>query len=468
MLIYKYFWVSDKDINMLNSDIFREYDVRGIVDRDLNHEIVYALGKAIGTYAIPRGVKTMTLGMDCRLSSNIYYQAIAEGINATGINVIKVGLCATPMLYFSIRYFHADGGVMITGSHNPPEFNGFKICLGPDTIYGQDIQELRKIMESGRYISGNGNSRHEDISKSYEEYLFNNVVINEGLNIVLDAGNGVGGLFALPLFKKFGCIVTDLYCDPDGHFPNHFPDPTIPENLKDLISLIAERKADIGIAYDGDADRIGVVTDQGKVLWGDELLLLFSRFILEKNPGAAVIGEVKCSQKLFDDIEKHGGKAIMWKAGHSLIKSKMKDERALLAGEMSGHMFFADRYFGYDDAIYASARLLEILSVTGKKISELLSDVPLTYTTPEIRVNCSDHLKFQIVEEIKKHFQKSHNIIDIDGVRILFGDGWGLIRSSNTQPVLVLRFEASTEERLQTIKDMVEAVMNNTIKRYQS
>jgi phosphomannomutase/phosphoglucomutase len=451
---------------VLNIEIFREYDVRGVVDRDLTPEIVYDLGRSVGTYASSRGVRSMTLGMDCRISSKAYCDALSEGMNATGINIINVGLCATPMLYFSIRHFHADGGVMITGSHNPPEFNGFKICIGPDTIHGQNIQELRKIMEQGQYISGNGKSHHEDISKSYEEYLFNNVVIKKGLNIVLDAGNGVGGLFAVPLFKRFGCLVTDLYCNPDGRFPNHFPDPTVPENLTDLIALVEEKKADIGIAYDGDADRIGIVTDQGKVLWGDELLLLFSRYILRNNPGATIIGEVKCSQKLFDDINQHGGKAIMWKAGHSLIKSKMKEENALLAGEMSGHMFFADRYFGYDDAIYASARLLEIISESGKNVSELLSDVTPSFNTPEIRIACPDDIKFQVVNDIKEFFRKSYDIIDIDGVRIPFGDGWGLIRSSNTQPVLVLRFEASTEERLQNIKKMVETAMSNIMEKY--
>jgi phosphomannomutase/phosphoglucomutase len=451
---------------VINPEVFREYDVRGIVDKDFNFDFVYNLGRSIGTYAIPRGVKTMTFGMDCRLSSPEYCNAIGKGVNSTGINIINVGLCATPMLYFSIRHFNADGGVMVTGSHNPPEFNGFKICVGPDTIYGQDIQELRKIMESGKYIVGKGSSRFADISKPYEDYLFDNIEINEGLNIVVDAGNGVGGIFALPLFKRFGCHVTDIYCDPDGRFPNHFPDPTIPENLIELIGLVKEKKADIGIAYDGDADRIGVITDRGNILWGDELLMLFSRFILQKTPGAAIIGEVKCSQKLYDDIEIHGGRPIMWKAGHSLIKSKMKEEKALLAGEMSGHMFFADRYFGYDDAIYASLRLLEILSTSGKKISEILSDVPLTFSTPEIKVDCPDHIKFKVVEEIKNYFRKNYRIIDIDGVRIPFGDGWGLVRSSNTQPVLVLRFEASTEERLHIIRELIENVLYDRMKRH--
>jgi phosphomannomutase/phosphoglucomutase len=451
---------------MINPDVFREYDVRGIVDRDLNFDFVYNLGRAIGTYSIPRGVKLMTLGMDCRHSSPEYCDAIRKGITSTGINIIDVGLCATPMLYFSIRHFNADGGVMVTGSHNPPEFNGFKICVGPDTIYGQEIQELRKIMESNEYASGNGAFLFRDISRPYEDYLFNSVEVKEGLNIVVDGGNGVGGIFALPLFNRFRCKVTDIYCEPDGSFPNHFPDPTILENLTELIALVKKKNADIGIAYDGDADRIGVITDQGNVLWGDELLLLFSRFILQKTPGAAIIGEVKCSQKLYEDIEKHGGRPIMWKAGHSLIKGKMKEEKALLAGEMSGHMFFADRYFGFDDAIYASARLLEIISSSGKKISEILSDVPRTFTTPEIRVDCPDHIKFHVVEDFKAHFSKYYKIIDVDGARIPFGDGWGLVRSSNTQPVLVLRFEALTEERLRVIKETIENVLHDIMKRH--
>ncbi|MGC9976115.1 MAG: phosphomannomutase/phosphoglucomutase [Syntrophales bacterium] len=451
---------------MINPEVFREYDIRGVVDKDLTFNFAYDLGRSLGTFSIPRGVRTMALGMDCRLSSPAYRDAIRKGVNSTGIDIIDCGLCATPMLYFAIRLYNADGGVMITGSHNPPEFNGFKICVGPDTIYGADIQALRTIMEKGNYISGSGTSRQVDVSQSYEDYLFKNVVIKRGLNIVVDGGNGVGGLFALPLFKRFGCNITDIYCNPDGRFPNHFPDPTILENLSELISLVKEKKADIGIAYDGDADRIGVVTDRGDVLWGDELLLLFSRFILKKSPGATIIGEVKCSQKLYDDIERHGGRSIMWRAGHSLIKGKMREEKAPLAGEMSGHLFFADRYFGYDDAIYASLRLLEIISTTRHKISDILADVPRTFTTPEIRVGCPDDIKFNVVNEVKEYFRKGYKIIDVDGVRIPFGDGWGLVRSSNTQPVLVLRFEALTEERLQQIKKTVEDVLYDIMKKY--
>ena len=450
----------------MNPEIFREYDVRGVVNRDLNPDVVYLLGRAIGTYAIHHNVRQMSLGRDCRISSETYQDAVSRGLMAAGVDIIDIGLCATPMLYFSIRHLGVDGGVMITGSHNPPDFNGFKICIGPDTIYGEEIQNLRRIIESETYTAGKGNIRREEISGKYQDYLFRNVSVGKNLKVIVDAGNGVGGFFALPILRRYGCDVTDLYCDPDGHFPNHFPDPTIPENLRELIRLVSSGKADAGIAYDGDADRLGVITDRGEVLWGDELLLLFARYILKKNPGAAIIGEVKCSQKLYDDITENGGRAIMWKAGHSLIKGKMKEEKALLAGEMSGHIFFADRYFGYDDAIYASLRMLEILSETGMKLSELLADVPKTFTTPEIRVDCPDRIKFRVVEAVKERFLKTHDIISIDGIRIPFGDGWGLLRASNTQPVLVLRFEATSEERLSAIRSNIEGVLNGVLKSF--
>ncbi len=450
----------------MNPEVFREYDVRGVVGTDLNPDFVYLLGRAIGTCAVRQGVRTMALGRDCRLSSEEYQDAIGRGIMAAGVEVTDIGLCATPMLYFAIRHFATGGGVMVTGSHNPPDFNGFKICIGPDTIYGEEIQELRRIIEGQTYAAGKGKSLRKEIATAYEDYLFDHVRITPGLRIVLDGGNGVGGHFALPLLRRYGCHVSEIYCEPDGRFPHHFPDPTIPDNLRELIRLVREEKADVGIAYDGDADRIGVITDRGEVLWGDELLLLFSRFILKKNPGATIIGEVKCSQKLYDDVTDKGGRAIMWKAGHSLIKGKMREEKALLAGEMSGHIFFADRYFGYDDAIYASARLLEIISESGKSLSELLADLPRTFTTPEIRVDCPDRIKFQVVEAVREHFRKTHNIISIDGVRIPFGDGWGLLRASNTQPVLVLRFEAVTEERLAAIRKSVEEVLHPIVRSF--
>ena len=447
----------------MNPQVFREYDVRGLVGADLDYDFVYNLGRAIGTYGKERGVQDMTVGRDCRLSSEEYHGAIMGGLRAAGIDVIDIGLCATPMLYYSIRHLDTGGGVMVTGSHNPPEFNGFKICIGPDTIYGDDIQELRTIMENDRYASGEGSFHQENVAQAYQDHLFKGVTIREGLKVVIDGGNGVGGFFTVPLLERFGCSVTPLYCEMDGRFPNHFPDPTVEENLTGLIDLVREEKADIGIAFDGDADRIGVVTDKGEIVRGDEVLLLFSRAILRENPGATIIGEVKCSQTLYDDIARKGGRGIMWKAGHSLIKGKMKEEQALLAGEMSGHIFFADRYFGYDDAIYASARLLEILSLTGLTPSELLADVPRTFSTPEIRIDCPDDVKFAVVERVKERFAAGYDVIDIDGVRVQFDDGWGLVRASNTQPVLVLRFEAKTEERLNAIQTLVEGVLKESM-----
>jgi len=443
----------------MNPNVFREYDVRGVVGADLNEEFVFNLGRSIGTYAAEYKIKKMTIGRDCRLSSDDYHQYLIKGLNSSGIETIDIGLCATPMLYFSIRHLNVEGGVMITGSHNPPEFNGFKICIGNDTIYGENIQKLRKIMEIGQYSAGNASSSFQNITAAYQNHLFDNVKITRKIKVAVDAGNGVGGKFGLPILERYGCEVIPLYCEPDGNFPNHFPDPTVEENLADLIKIVRDQKADLGIAFDGDADRLGVISDNGEIIWGDKLLLLFAREILKQKPGSAIIGEVKCSQVLYDDIKNHSGRAIMWKAGHSLIKAKMKEEKALLGGEMSGHLFFADRYFGYDDAIYAAIRLLEILSQTGKKMSELLADVPRTFATPEIRIDCADDKKAQVVEKIKKHFQKNSGLIEIDGVRIPYEDGWALVRSSNTQPVIVLRFEASSAASLQKIRAEVENLL---------
>jgi phosphomannomutase/phosphoglucomutase len=375
------------------------------------------------------------------------------------METIDIGLCATPMLYFSIRQFNTGGGVMVTGSHNPPEFNGFKICIGNDTIYGEQIQELRKIMESGQYSSGIASSTLQDITAAYQNYIFDNVKITRKIKVVVDAGNGVGGYFALPLLQRFGCEVTAINCKPDGRFPRHFPDPTVEENLAELINLVAAQKADLGIAFDGDADRLGVISDKSEIIWGDKLLLLFAREILKEKPHSTIIGEVKCSQVLFDDINKRSGRAIMWKAGHSLIKAKMKEEKAVLGGEMSGHFFFADRYFGYDDAIYAAVRLLEILSKTGEKIGTLLSDIPLTYFTPEIRIDCADNEKAAVVEKVKEHYRGNPGLIDIDGVRISFPNGWALVRSSNTQPVIVLRFEAASKKSVHKIREEVQDML---------
>ncbi|HYA02678.1 MAG TPA: phosphomannomutase/phosphoglucomutase, partial [Syntrophobacteria bacterium] len=369
------------------------------------------------------------------------------------------GICPTPVFYFSLRHLSLEGGVMITASHNPPEYNGFKICNGPDTIFGSEIQELRRLVERGEFAAGRGRLKFADVVSPYREYILATVRLERRLRIGLDTGNAVGGPVALPLLRSLGCEVHDLYCEPDGTFPNHEPDPTVLENLRDLTALVRREGLDVGIAYDGDCDRIGVVDERGRVIFGDRLLIIFAREILTRRPETTFVSEVKCSKTLYDDIQKRGGTAIMWKAGHSLIKSKMREVNAVLAGEMSGHMFFADRYFGYDDAIYASCRLLEILAATDKTIAELLDGVPETVVTPEIRVDCPDEIKFSLVDKVREHLRQSHQIIDVDGVRVLFDRGWGLVRASNTQPALVLRFEAETEEALDRYRETVEAAV---------
>jgi phosphomannomutase / phosphoglucomutase len=440
----------------INPQIFREYDIRGVVNQDLTPDIVRTLGQGFGTHMAQLGRKELVVGRDGRLSSKAFEEALIEGLISTGCNVVNIGLCPTPVYYFSIFHLNKDGGMMVTGSHNPPEFNGFKVSVGKSTIFGEKIQNLRRLIEKKEFVAGKGNLSKEEIIRPYQDYIKKNIHIEKRMRVVIDAGNGTGGVVAGPLLRDLGCELEELYCEVDGRFPNHFPDPTIPGNLKVLIDRVRKTRADVGIGYDGDADRIGVVDDQGNIIWGDQLMILFSREILKDKKGAAFIAEVKCSQNLFNDIEKHGGKAIMWRTGHSLIEEKMREEKAALGGEMSGHIFFADRYFGYDDAIYASCRLIELLSKTDRKLSTLLSDVPKTFITPEIRVDCPDEIKFKVVETVKEELRKDYPVIEVDGVRVKFKDGWGLVRASNTQPALVLRFEALTEKRLNEIRLLVE------------
>lgn len=440
----------------INPQIFREYDIRGVVNKDLTLDIVRRLGQGFGTLMTPSGRRDLVVGRDGRLSSKAFAEALIEGLISTGCNVVDIGLCPTPVYYFSIFHLDKDGGMMVTGSHNPPEFNGFKVSIGKSTIFGQEIQNLRGLIGKGKFVKGKGDLSEMEIVQPYQDYIRKNIHAGKRMRVVIDGGNGTAGVVAGPVLRDLGCEVEELYCEVDGRFPNHFPDPTIPGNLKDLIDRVKKTRADVGIGYDGDGDRIGVVDDQGNIIWGDQLMILFSREILKRKKGSAFVAEVKCSQNLFDDIEKHGGKATMWKTGHSLIKEKMKEEKAALGGEMSGHIFFADRYFGYDDAIYASCRLIELLSGTEEKLSQLLSDVPKTFITPEIRVDCPDEIKFKVVERVKEMLSKNNPIIDVDGVRVRFQDGWGLVRASNTQPALVLRFETLTEKRLQEIRKLVE------------
>jgi phosphomannomutase/phosphoglucomutase len=440
----------------INPQIYREYDIRGVVEKDLTPDIARRLGQGFGTHIVKLGRKDLVVGRDGRLSSKAFQEALIEGLTSTGCHVVDVGICPTPVYYFSIFHLDKDGGMMVTGSHNPPEFNGFKVSVGKSTIFGEEIQKLGKLIEKGDFVTGKGDVSTYEIIPPYQDTLRKNIRLGKKMKVVIDSGNGTAGPVAAPLLRDLGCELEELYCKVDGHFPNHFPDPTIPENLTDLIARVKKTEAAAGIAYDGDADRIGVADDQGNIIWGDQLMILFSREILKERKGATFVAEVKCSQNLFNDIEKHGGKAIMWRTGHSLIKQKMKEEKAVLGGEMSGHLFFADRYFGYDDAIYASCRLIELLSKTDRKLSQLLEDVPKTIITPEIRVACRDEIKFKVVEKVREELKKEYPVIDVDGVRVKLEDGWGLVRASNTQPVLVLRFEALTEKTLQEIKKLVE------------
>ena len=443
----------------MNSEMFREYDIRGIAGKDMTEDDVIRIGKGVGTFLLQHGCSKLTVGRDCRITSDLYSKKLIEGLLSTGCDVIDIGVCTTPVLYYSIKHLKQEGGVMVTASHNPPEYNGFKLCMDSDSIHGKDIQKVLGIINEKSFAGGKGSASSADVVPSYKKFIEKNITISKPLKVGVDAGNGTAGVIAVPILKNLNCEVYDLYCDMDGTFPNHEADPTRIENMKDLIDMVKEKGLDIGIGYDGDGDRIGVVDEKGNIVFGDQLMIIFSREILSRKPGATFVSEVKCSKTMYDDIEKHGGRAIMWKTGHSLIKKKMKEEKAELAGEMSGHMFFADRYFGFDDAVYASCRLLEILSNTGKKISDLLSDVPKTYSTPEIRVECPDDKKFAVVEKVTEYFRKHYNIIDIDGVRVLFDDGWGLVRASNTQPVLVLRFEAISEKRLSEIRNLVESAL---------
>ncbi|MBP2673892.1 MAG: Phosphomannomutase [Deltaproteobacteria bacterium] len=444
----------------INPLIFREYDVRGLVGRDLHPAAVTMLGKGFGTYAAERGVRTVALGRDVRLSSPGFRDDVVDGLLSTGVDVVDVGICPTPLLYFAIHHYGTDGGVMITGSHNPPEFNGFKLCVGLGSIYGEMIQELRRTIEAGSFRRGEGKQVRREIIPEYRKYVAGNLSIPRKLKVVVDAGNGTAGAVAPDLFREMGMDVVELFCDADGRFPNHFPDPTVPENLRALVAKVKETRADVGVAYDGDSDRIGAVDELGNVIYGDYLLVLFAREILARKPGAAVISEVKASQNLYDDIARRGGRPVMWKAGHSLIKAKMKEEHAELAGEMSGHVFFRDRYLGFDDAIYASARLFEIIAAENRPLSALLAGLPPVVSTPEIRVDCPDEIKFRVVKAVAEAVAPlAREVIDVDGIRALFDGGWGLVRASNTQPVLVLRFEGRDAEAVARIRGLMEAAV---------
>jgi phosphomannomutase / phosphoglucomutase len=442
----------------MNTNIFREYDIRGIVGEHLTDETVTILAKAIGTYFVRNGAKRIAVGFDARKSSPIFRDLLVQGFIECGLDCVDIGRVPTPVLYFTVFTQNVDGGVMITGSHNPPNHNGFKINLGKSSIYGSQIQEIKELALNKDFEKGSGNAETLDILSDYKREIASRINLgNRKLKVAMDGGNGMGGVTAVPIYEKLGVELIKLFTEPDSNFPNHHPDPTVTENLQDLIREVVASKADIGIAFDGDGDRIGVVDENGRIIWGDELMILLSREVLRENPKATIIAEVKCSNTLYNEIEKLGGNAIMCKAGHSIIKAKMKETNALLAGEMSGHIFFADKFYGFDDACYVSLRVLEILSKTDKTLSELLSDIPKTFSTPEIRVDCSDETKFDVVQKISDYFKQTNQVITIDGARIIFENGWGLVRASNTQAILVLRFEADTEEILQKIQTKVEA-----------
>ena len=448
----------------IKKEIFRAYDIRGIVDKDFDDDWVEVLGKACGTYFLSLGYTHAIVGHDCRHSSPEYQKRLTQGLLSTGIDVTYLDMVATPLFYFAVKHLDKKAGVMITASHNPSEFNGFKVWAGESTIHTSEIQKIYEIMKKGDFARGNGMASQLDIVPAYLEHLSTLAKLVNPVKVVVDGGNGSAGLVCVELLKRLGAEVVPLYCEPDGDFPNHHPDPTVLKNIKDLAHKVREKNAHLGIGLDGDGDRIGVVDENGTIIYGDKLLAIFARHVLKEHPGATVIAEVKCSHLLYRDIKKHGGNPIMWKTGHSLIKAKMKTTGALLAGEMSGLMFFADRYYGFDDALYAAARLVEIVSFKPDiPISSYLSDWPKTFNTPEIRMDCPDEIKFQVVKKAQDYFRAKYNIVDVDGVRIIFDDGWGLLRASNTQPVLVLRFEAESEKRLEEIRSLIEQPLQKWI-----
>ncbi|HAQ60997.1 TPA: phosphomannomutase [Candidatus Delongbacteria bacterium] len=448
----------------MNENIFREYDIRGVVETDFTADTVVKIGKAFSTYLIKEGFKNCVIGYDARLSADYLFSTFTNSLRDCGIDVISIGQCTSPILYFAQINLNADSAVMITGSHNPADMNGFKMLTKKTALYGDKIQDLKNIILNNELISrpedvSAGTLKHMSVRDEYLDYMKKNITMgSRKLKIVVDGGNGTGGQIASEIFRYFGHEVIELYTDPDGRFPNHHPDPTVPKYMTDLINEVKRSKADLGIGYDGDADRIGIVTEKGDMLFGDHLMMIFSKEILSRKPGSVIVGEVKCSQTLYDGIEKLGGKGIMWKAGHSLIKAKMKETGAELGGEVSGHIFFKDRFFGHDDALYASLRLLEILSRSDITMSGLLSDIPKTIMTPEIRLDSDDNKKFEIVKRVTEYFKKAgYKVVDVDGVRIIFDDGFGLIRASNTQPALVQRYEASSEERLKEIMELMQS-----------
>ena len=443
----------------LAAGIFRQYDVRGVVGEDLTADAAYAIGCAFASHLARKGVAgAVAVGRDNRPSGNALRDALVRGLTSSGVNVVDIGVVPTPLLYWSLSHVDVAAGIQITGSHNPPEYNGFKICIGTDSVHGEEIQELYRIASAKEFLSGSGTVRHEAVIDRYMDDIVTRVgTLERPPRVVIDCGNGAASLVAPQLFARLLPERKCLFCESDGTFPNHHPDPTVVENLIDLVAEVRTGHYDFGVAFDGDGDRIGVVDSAGKVIWGDYLLILYARDVLARTGrGQPIIFDVKCSQALTNAVAAAGGNPVMWKTGHSLIKGKMKELEAPIAGEMSGHMFFAESFYGHDDALYAAARLMRIVSESGQRIEDLLADVPTYVSTPEIRIDCPDSEKFAIVDAAVRHFSKHREVVGVDGARILFGDGWGLIRASNTQPVLVARFEAKSEARLTEIRNEVE------------
>jgi len=436
------------------SEIFKAYDIRGIVGKNLTEPIVEKIGAALGSEALVRQCDTIAIGRDGRLSGPALAAALARGIQSSGVQVIDLGLVATPMTYFAAHHLGTGCAVMVTGSHNPPDYNGLKMVLAGETLSGAAIQDLRRRIETGDLAQGQGGYQSHDISSAYIERITSDVKLARPLRIAVDAGNGVAGAFAPALFRALGCEVEELFCEVDGEFPNHHPDPSVPENLQDLIRHLATSGAEIGLAFDGDGDRLGVVSRDGHIIYPDRQLMLFAADVLARNPGAEIIYDVKSTRNLHDWITRHGGKPLLWKTGHSLVKAKMRETGALLAGEMSGHVFFKERWYGFDDGLYAGARLLEFLSVQ-PDLTATLHALPDSVNTPELHIPMQEGEPHALIHALKAnaHFTDAREIIDIDGLRVEYADGFGLMRPSNTTPVIVLRFEADTPAALERIQN---------------
>ena len=443
----------------IDSSIFREYDIRGITGTQLTPEVARLVGLGYGTYCLKNGIDSVVVGRDVRRGSEELHNALVDGLMSAGCRVVDIGTAVTPLVYFACRTWGIDGGVMVTASHNPPEYNGFKLVWGKGTLYGDALQRLREMIVRGEFVDGRGTYETRDAFSGYLQWLRDRFDLS-GIRLGIDCGNGAAGLFAPKVFSELGCEVSPLYCDPDPTFPNHLPDPVRKGNMRDLAVLVTSRSLDVGLAFDGDGDRLGVVDDAGSEVWGDRVMILFSREVLARHPGAKILVEVKCSQALIDEISRLGGHPILWKTGHSLIKAKMLEEKALLAGEMSGHMFFADEYFGFDDAIYAGCRLLRLMRDASLPLSRMLADVPVYYSTPEVRVHCPEDIKRSVVERAKDRLRRvCRDLVDVDGARATNEDGWVLVRASNTEPCLILRAESSTQEGLRRLSTLLTDVL---------